>query len=163
MAKKWTQEWKASTQPRSQRKYRANAPKHVLRKFLSTHLSPSLRGKYQRRSFPVRVGDTVKVMRGEFHGVTGKVSRISLKEGALFVDGASFTKKDGTKIARGVTASNVLLMEIDLGDKRRTAALKRPAASPGRKGPEAAAEASKTPAKKTSDKKTPDKVTRHEG
>lgn len=158
MAKEWKQEWKASVQPRSQRKYRANAPKHMLRRFLSTHLSPSLRGKYQRRSFPVRVGDTVKVMRGQFSGVTGKVSRISLREGALFVDGASFTKKDGTKIARGVDASNVILMEMDLGDKRRTAALKRAAGSPGRKGPEAAAEAGKAPARKASDRKT-----RHEG
>lgn len=158
MAKEWKQEWKASTQPRSQRKYRANAPKHVLRKFLSTHLSSPLREKYQRRSFPVRVGDTVKVMRGQFRGTTGKVSRISLREGAIFVDGASFTKKDGTKIARGVNASNVILMEMDLGDKRRTAALKRAAGSPGRKGPGAAAEASKAPAKKASDRKT-----RHEG
>ena len=125
MVKNWTSSWKASTQPRKQRKYRANAPKHVLRGFLSAHLAPPLRKKYQRRSISVRVGDKVTVRRGQFKGTSGKVNRVELKKSILFIEGVEFTKKDGTKITRPVHASKILITELDLDDKRRVEALKR--------------------------------------
>ncbi len=127
MAKEWIPGWKASTQPRRQRKYRAKAPKHVLRKFLSVHLAEPLRKKHQKRALSVRVGDKVKVMRGRFKGTSGKVTRVDLEKTVVFVDGAEFTKKDGTKITRPIHASNILLTELDLSDKRRVDALKRAA------------------------------------
>ncbi len=125
MVKDWIPGWKASTQPRKQRKYRYNAPKHVLRKFLGAHLASPLRKKYQKRSFPVRVGDKVKVLRGQFKGTSGKISRVDIKTSMVFVEGAEFTKKDGTKIVRPIHASNVQITELDLGDQLRVGVLKR--------------------------------------
>lgn len=125
MAKDWIPGWNASTKPGKQRKYRYNAPRHVLRKFLSAHLASPLRKKYQKRSFPIRVGDKVKVLRGQFKGTSGKISRVDIKNSMVFVDGAEFTKKDGTKIVRPIHASNVQITDLDLGDKLRVGALKR--------------------------------------
>lgn len=125
MVKNWIPGWKASTQPAKQHKYRYNAPKHVLRKFLSAHLSPLLRKKYRKRSSPLRVGDKVKVLRGQFRGTAGKVSRVDLKNSMVFVEGAEFTKKDGTKIVRPIHASNILITDLDLGDRLRVGALRR--------------------------------------
>lgn len=125
MAKNWTPGWKASTQPAKQHKYRLNAPKHVLHKFLSAHLAEPLMKKYQKRSFSVKVGDKVKVLRGQFKGTSGKVSRVDIGRSVVFVEGAEFTKKDGTKIVRPIHASNVQITDLDLGDKFRVEALRR--------------------------------------
>ncbi len=125
MAKDWIPGWKASTQPAKQHKYRLNAPKHVLRKFLSAHLAGPLMKKYQKRSFQLRVGDKVKVLRGQFRGTAGKVSRLDRKNSMVFVEGAEFTKKDGTKIVRPIHASNVQITDLDLSDKLRVEALRR--------------------------------------
>ena len=54
MKKTHSTKWKASKQPRKQRKYRFNAPLHISGKFLSTHLSPELREVYKRRSIRVK-------------------------------------------------------------------------------------------------------------
>ena len=64
MKKEFNKEWKASNQPRKQRKYRWNAPIHLREKMLSSHLSKDLRKKYSRRSFGLKKGDTIKIMNG---------------------------------------------------------------------------------------------------
>lgn len=53
-----------SKQPRKQRKARFNAALHLRHKFMSAPLSRELREKYNRRSFPVRKDDTVRILRG---------------------------------------------------------------------------------------------------
>ena len=50
MQKEWSAHWKASTQPRKQRKYRWKAPLHVLGDFVRAHLSKDLRKKYGTRN-----------------------------------------------------------------------------------------------------------------
>ncbi len=62
MKKKFSDKWKASKLPRKQRKYLANAPLHIKRKFLSANLSKELRKKHGKRSIPIRKGDTVRIM-----------------------------------------------------------------------------------------------------
>ena len=57
----------------------------------------------------VIVGDTVKVMRGDHAGTTGKVEAISLKHGTIVVEGVTVSKADGTEVARPVYPSNVMI------------------------------------------------------
>ena len=64
---------KGSKNRRKKRKYLANAPLHLRHKFLSANLNKKLRGKYGTRNVPLRKGDTVKIMNGEFKGKEGKV------------------------------------------------------------------------------------------
>ncbi|KYH36144.1 MAG: 50S ribosomal protein L24, partial [Candidatus Hecatellales archaeon B24] len=55
------------------------ASQHVRHKILSAHLSPDLKIKYGVKSFPVRKGDTVRILRGAYAGVEGKIRKVDLK------------------------------------------------------------------------------------
>lgn len=121
----FSKSWISSKQPRKQRKYRANAPLHLKRKFMGAHLSKELREKYSKRSIVVRKDDKVKVMRGQFKGHVGKVERVDVKRCRVYVRGMEIAKKDGTKSFRPIHPSNLLITELNLGDKKRVEALKR--------------------------------------
>jgi len=125
MKKKFSTHWKSSKQPRKQRKYLANAPLHVRHKFLSANLSKELRKKYNKRNFPLRKDDEVKIMRGEFKGKTGKVEKVNLKKGKVSISGIFRNKKDGTKVGVYIHPSNLQIIELNLNDKKRIKAIER--------------------------------------
>jgi large subunit ribosomal protein L24 len=125
MKKEFSMKWKSSTQPRKQRKYIANAPLHIRNKFVAAHLSKELREKHSTRSIRVRVGDKVKIMRGQFKKKNGKIERINTKENKVYVSGIDFTKKDGSKAFYPIHPSNLLVTEINLSDKRRLRSVKK--------------------------------------
>ncbi|MEM4152933.1 MAG: 50S ribosomal protein L24 [Candidatus Pacearchaeota archaeon] len=125
MKTKFSTSWKGSKSKRKQRKYRANAPLHIKRKMLSSHLSKELREKYKRRSFPIRKGDTVKVMRGEFKNKVGKIIKVELKKNRVFIEGLQKTRKDGTKINVPFDPSNLLIISLNLEDKKRIKSIER--------------------------------------
>ena len=53
-----------------------------------------LREKYGTRNVQLRTGDKVKVMRGQFAKKEGKVEKIFLKRGEVYVTGIENIKKD---------------------------------------------------------------------
>lgn len=111
--------WKASNQPRKQRKYAYNAPNHIRRKFMSATLDKALRITHKRRSLEVRKGDVVKIMRGKFKGQKGKIEMIDVAKTKVSVEGVQRTKADGTKIPVWITPSNLKITEIGSSDNRR--------------------------------------------
>src|SRR3989344_1172043 len=117
--KHWIGSWIRSKQPRKQRKYRYNATKQVKGKFLNAHLSKPLREKYRRRSLRIRKGDKVKVLRGKYKGHEGKIENINLRESFVYITKIEVSKKDGSKMRAPIHASNLLIMELETGDKRR--------------------------------------------
>tara|TARA_Y100000310_G_C20181250_1_gene578233 strand:+ start:117 stop:545 length:429 start_codon:yes stop_codon:yes gene_type:complete len=125
MKQKFSTKWIGSKQPRKQRKYRANAPLHILHKMISSNLNKELRKKYGKRSFPVKKGDNVKIMKGEFKGKTGKVDSVDLKKQRIMIEGIYRTKKDGSKVGVYLDASNLQIKELNLEDIRRKKALER--------------------------------------
>ena len=122
---KWTKSWKGSKQPRKQRKFVYNAPLHISRKMISVHFTKDLRQKYKKRNFPVRKGDTVKIITGQFKGKTGKVEKVSLRYRKIFVDNAHIIKKDGAKKYYPMEPSNLMILELNLEDKLRKEALEK--------------------------------------
>src|SRR3989344_5040255 len=114
-----------STIKRNQNKYRHNAPLHIKHKFLSVHFSKELRTKYKKRSFPVRKGDLVKVMSGQFKGKTGKINAVLLKRTRVYIDNIQRNKQDGSNPFIPLHPSNLQLLDIDLTDKNRIKALER--------------------------------------
>jgi large subunit ribosomal protein L24 len=114
-----------SKQPRKQRKARYQAPLHKRQKFMRAHLSKSLREKYGRRTFGVRTGDTVKIMRGEYAGTEGKVERLHLKDCMLAIDGATLFKANGEEVPRPVYPSNVMITKLNLEDEMREQTLEQ--------------------------------------
>ena len=70
--------------PSKQRKMIYEAPAHRVRKFLTAPLSEELRKSQERRSYPVRKGDTVKILRGDFAGIEGKINDIDTCAGSVY-------------------------------------------------------------------------------
>jgi large subunit ribosomal protein L24 len=119
MKKKFSTKWKASKQPRKQKKYSANAPLHLKKKLVSANISKELRKKYGKRSIPVRKGDVVKIMRGKFKGKKGKVTEVRMKYEKIIVEGIQVKKQEGSKVNFPLRASNLQITEINLDDKKR--------------------------------------------
>ncbi len=124
--KKFSRHWVRSKKPGKQRKYRANAPLHIRNKMMAAPLSEDLRKKYHKRNMPVRTGDKVKVLRGQFKETMGEVERKDLKNYKIFVKGAEIKKGEGQQASPvPIHPSNVKIIELKLGDKCREAKLER--------------------------------------
>ncbi len=123
MKQEFSNKWKSSKQPRKQRKYLANAPLHIKQKQLSGNLSKELRKKYSKRSFQIKKGDNVKIMRGKFKGKSGKINNVDLKMSRISVDGIQRQKKDGSKTNVYFNPSKLQIQELNLSDKKREQAL----------------------------------------
>lgn len=132
MKKKFSTKWKASKQPRKQRKYKANAPLHIKHRMMSVNLSKTLRTKHGKRNIPVRKGDSVKILRGEFKGKSGKIESINLKRSRAIIEGIFRSKKDGTKVSVYLAPSNLQIQELNLDDKKRKQSLERKNATPSK-------------------------------
>ncbi|MFH0798096.1 MAG: 50S ribosomal protein L24 [Candidatus Woesearchaeota archaeon] len=118
--------WNRSVQPRKQRKFVHNAPLHIKPKImLISTLSKELRKKHNKRNMRLRKGDTVKIMRGQFKGKKGKVDEIETKKDKIYIEGIEHIKKDGTKAFYPLKASNLMITELNLDDKKRKKILAR--------------------------------------
>lgn len=116
---------KGSLKPGKQRKLILTAPSHIRRKLLAAPLSSGLRERYGVRSFPVRKGDTVKILRGDFTGIEGKVSETNTEQRRLFVEGVTREKVSGTSTKVSVPVSKVMITNLNLDDKWRAQSLER--------------------------------------
>ncbi|BAA30882.1 124aa long hypothetical 50S ribosomal protein L24 [Pyrococcus horikoshii OT3] len=114
-----------SKQPRKQRKFLYNAPLHVRQKMMSAPLSKELREKYKVRNLPVRVGDKVRIMRGDFKGYEGKVVEVDLKRYRIYVEGVTLRKVNGTEVFYPIHPSNVMIIELNLDDEKRKKIIER--------------------------------------
>ena len=114
-----------SKKPGKQRLSIYRAPAHIRRKFMTAKLSPDLRAKYGVKRLSIRKGDTVRIMRGEWAGHEGKVVAIDYKKIAIHVDGVTVRKADGTPVYYPIHPSNVMIIRLDLSDKRRKAIIER--------------------------------------
>lgn len=67
----------------------------------------------------MRKGDTVKIMRGDFTGIEGKVTRVDCSRERLFVEGLTREKVSGTSALVAVHSSKVAITNLNLSDKWR--------------------------------------------
>jgi large subunit ribosomal protein L24 len=125
--------------PSKQRKRLYEAPFHSRSHIFSAHLSSELRSSQNSRALPVRKGDTVRVLRGDYKGFEGKILRVDRKDYKIYVDGINREKADGSSIQVPIHPSKVEVIRLNLDDKWREKIL-------GRKGP---AEEEKKPEEKT--------------
>ena len=82
-------------------------------------LSKNLRKKYGKRSIRVIEGDSVKVIRGEFNGVDGKVTKVSSADNGLTIEGVKKEKLKGEKYDVFVHTSNIEVTGLNTDDKWR--------------------------------------------
>ncbi len=111
--------------PSTVRKRWFNAPLHRRRKFLSAPLSPELRAEYGTRSLPVRKGDTVVVLKGDWKMKEGKVTRVDTKRMRIYIEGLTRERMDGSTVPIPIRPWNVMITKLDLSDPWRKRILER--------------------------------------
>ena len=92
-------------------------------KQLGSALSKDLHKKYGKRSVRVVEGDSVKILRGEFKGVDGKVSKISTQKSSVAIEGVKKEKTKGDKFDVYIHTSNLVVTSLSTDDKWRIAKL----------------------------------------
>lgn len=110
--------WKASVQPRKQRKYVHNLCYHGQSSQLSVHLSPELREKHKMRALRVRKGDKVRVLRGTHKGKEGTVDHVDVRNARLNVSKVEHPKREGGAAPYPLRPSNCMITQL-VDDKRR--------------------------------------------
>jgi len=112
-------------------------------------LSKDLRKKYPRRSARIMIDDTVKVMRGEYKGLTGKVAKISTESNSIAIEGNKKEKLKGEKVDVYIHSTNMVITSLNTDDKWRLKILEKKSKSK--------IKAMKEEAKKKSEVKSADK------
>ena len=108
-----------SKQPRKQRKALYNAPAHARGKHLSATLSKDLRENIGKRSLPLRSGDKVRVLRGDFKGHEGEVLDVDYGSYKVTIEEVTLSKPDGTAVFLPVDPSNLMIIDANTKDDRR--------------------------------------------
>mgnify|MGYP001192173221 CR=1 FL=1 len=88
-------------------------------KQLSCALSKDLRKKYGKRSARIIEGDTASIVRGEFAGVDGKVTKISIANRGVNIEGVKKEKLKGEKFDVYVHTTNIVISGLNSDDKWR--------------------------------------------
>jgi len=135
------------TKIRNKKIYRA-MNQTVSRQICAT-LSKDLRKKYPRRSARIMINDTVKVMRGEYKGLSGKVAKISTESNSIAIEGNKKEKLKGEKIDVYIHSTNMVITSLNTDDKWRLKILEKKSKSK--------IKAMKEEAKKKSEVKSADK------
>ena len=92
-------------------------------KQLGSALSKDLHKKYGKRSVRVVKGDSITILRGEFKGVEGKVSKISTSKSSVAIEGVKKEKTKGDKFDVYIHTSNLVVTSLNTSDKWRISKL----------------------------------------
>ena len=92
-------------------------------KQMGSALSKDLQKKYGKKSARIIEGDSVTILRGEFKGVDGKISKISTQKSSVAIDGVKKEKTKGDKFDVYIHTSNLVITSLNSNDKWRMAKL----------------------------------------
>ena len=70
----------------------------------------SLRNQYQRNGLRVIKGDSVRVIRGEYKGVEGKVDKVDTQHATFRIEGIQRDKIRGGQVKIPIHSSNVIVI-----------------------------------------------------
>jgi len=93
--------------------------KHKRDKFLGANLSENLREQHKKRSMRVIKGDTVRILRGEYVGIEGKVEKVNTEKSTLSIEGVQREKIRGGNVKVQVHSSNVQIISLNTDDDYR--------------------------------------------
>ena len=94
-------------------------PKHKRDQMIGCCLSQDLKQQHKKKSIRVVKGDSIKVMRGEYTGIEGKVEKVNTKRGTLSIEGIQREKVRGGNVKVQIHASNVIISSLNVEDKYR--------------------------------------------
>ncbi|MFX0046986.1 MAG: 50S ribosomal protein L24 [Candidatus Hermodarchaeota archaeon] len=100
-----------SKQPRRQRKALYQHKNHQRSKLLSARVADFVREEYGIKALPIRVGDGVRIIRGEFKDFEGEVIEIT-KNQRVKIKEATFDKADGTQFHPAIHISKLIITKF---------------------------------------------------
>jgi large subunit ribosomal protein L24 len=90
-----------------------------MKKF-GSRLSNELSEKHSLKAIRPVKGDAVRIVRGGFKGIEGKITGLDTKRGKLYVEGVTREKIAGGKTSPvPIDASKVVITSLNLEDKQR--------------------------------------------
>ncbi|MDQ3883000.1 MAG: 50S ribosomal protein L24 [Thermoproteota archaeon] len=95
-------------------------PKHKRDKMVGAILDDTLRKQYGRKNIRVVKGDSIRVMRGEYKGVEGKVEKVNTENATFHVEGIQREKIRGGQVKVPIHSSNVMVISLNLDDDYRS-------------------------------------------
>ena len=98
-------------------------PKHRRDRMVGAVLEESLRKQYGRKNIRVVKGDSVRVMRGEYKGVEGKVEKVNTEHATFHIEGIQREKIRGGQVKVPIHSSNVMVTSLNLDDDFRSSKL----------------------------------------
>src|ERR671914_2952475 len=98
-------------------------PKHQRDRMVGAVLEESLRKQYGRKNIRVVKGDSVRVMRGEYKRVEGKVEKVNTEDATLRIEGIQREKIRGGQVKVPIHSSNVMVISLNLDDDYRSGKL----------------------------------------
>ncbi|MDR4510981.1 MAG: 50S ribosomal protein L24 [Nitrososphaeraceae archaeon] len=93
--------------------------KHKRSAQIRSPLSKNLGNEYGKGNARVVKGDTVKILRGEYKNVEGKVERVNTERSTLIIEGVQKEIAKGGKVKVHIHSSNVMITSINTQDPRR--------------------------------------------
>ena len=96
-----------------------NTSNATISKRLSARVSTDLIEKYSRKTIRIRIGDTVKILIGQYKNIEGKITHIYTNENKISIEGVTREKLTGGTTPIKIHSSNVLITGLDLKDKSR--------------------------------------------
>ena len=108
-----------SSKPRTSRKEYLQMNMHTRSKTIAGHLNKRLREELGTRSISLRKGDVVEIVRGSFKGKEGKITKVERGIGKIHIEKIIRKKSDGTEYNVAIDPSNIMVVGIEKGDKKR--------------------------------------------
>jgi large subunit ribosomal protein L24 len=100
-----------SRHPKKQRKALYNYKNHQRSKLFTVRVADFLRDEYGIKKMPVRVGDSVRITRGEFRDFEGTILEVT-KDLKCKIKEAQFDKTDGTQFHPSIHISNLVITKF---------------------------------------------------
>jgi large subunit ribosomal protein L24 len=95
-------------------------PKHKRDKIVGAVLEDGLRKQYGKKRIRVTKGDSVRVIRGEYKGVEGKVDKVDTQHATFHIEGIQREKIRGGQVKVPIHSSKVMVIALNLDDKYRS-------------------------------------------
>ena len=99
--------------------------KHKRSAEVRSPLSKNLGNEYGKGNARVVKGDTVKILRGEYKNVEGKVERVNTERSTLIIEGVQKEVAKGGKVKAHIHSSNVMITSINTQDPRRKTTIQK--------------------------------------
>jgi large subunit ribosomal protein L24 len=97
-----------------------HVPKHKRDKMVGAVLEDGLRKQYGKKSIRVIKGDSVRVIRGEYKGVEGKVDKVDTQHATFHIEGIQREKIKGGQVKVPIHSSKVMIIALNLDDNYRS-------------------------------------------